>query len=103
MLGQTLNVDSSSFFEKIRSIDYLIIIIILMLGVISSFAMYSTDGGEFLYHTKSHIIRFGIFFGLFLVLSFVKTKFWHGAAYIFYFIILFMLFWVLYFGITASG
>ena len=103
MLGQRLNVDSSSFFEKIRSIDYLIIIIILMLGVISSFAMYSTDGGEFLYHTKSHIIRFGIFFGLFLVLSFVQTKFWHGIGYIFYFIILFMLFWVLYFGITASG
>ena len=103
MLGQTLNVDSSSFFEKIRSIDYLMIIVILMLGVISSFAMYSTDGGEFLYHTKSHIIRFGIFFGLFLVLSFVQTKFWHGIAYIFYFIILFMLFWALYFGITASG
>ena len=103
MLGQRLNVNSSSFVEKIRSIDYLIIIIILMLGVISSFAMYSTDGGEFLYHTKSHIIRFGIFFGLFLVLSFVQTKFWHGVAYIFYFIILFMLFWALYFGITASG
>ena len=105
MPGQRLrlNVDSNSFFEKIRSIDYLIIIIILMLGIISSFAMYSTDGGEFLYHTKSHIIRFGIFFSLFLVLSFVQAKFWHGIAYIFYFIILVMLFWALYFGITASG
>ena len=103
MLGQRLNVDASSFFEKIRSIDYLLIIIILILGIISSFAMYSTDGGEFLYHTKSHILRFGIFFVLFLVLSFVQTKVWHRIGYIFYLVILFMLFWALYFGVTASG
>ena len=103
MLGQRLNVDAGSFFEKIRSIDYLLIIIILILGIISSFAMYSTDGGEFLYHTKSHILRFGIFFVLFLVLSFVHTKVWHRIGYIFYLVILFMLFWALYFGVTASG
>ena len=103
MLGQRLNVDAGSFFEKIRSIDYLLIIIILILGIVSSFAMYSTDGGEFLYHTKSHILRFGIFFVLFLVLSFVQTKVWHRIGYIFYFVILFMLFWALYFGVTASG
>ena len=103
MLRQRLNVDAGSFFEKIRSIDYLLIIIILILGIISSFAMYSTDGGEFLYHTKSHILRFGIFFVLFLVLSFVQTKVWHRIGYIFYLVILFMLFWALYFGVTASG
>ena len=103
MLGQRLNTDAGSFFEKIRSIDYLLIIIILILGIISSFAMYSTDGGEFLYHTKSHILRFGIFFVLFLVLSFVQTKVWHRIGYIFYLVILFMLFWALYFGVTASG
>ena len=103
MLGQRLNVDAGSFFEKIRSIDYLLVIIILILGIISSFAMYSTDGGEFLYHTKSHILRFGIFFVLFLVLSFVQTKVWHRIGYIFYLVILFMLFWALYFGVTASG
>ena len=104
MLRQKLSAaDTGSFFEKIRSIDYLLIIIILILGIISSFAMYSTDGGKFLYHTKSHILRFGIFFVLFLVLSFVQTKVWHRIGYIFYFVILFMLFWALYFGVTASG
>ena len=103
MLGQRLNVDAGSFFEKIRSIDYLLVIIILILGIISSFAMYSTDGGEFLYHTKSHILRFGIFFVLFLVLSFVQIKVWHRIGYIFYLVILFMLFWALYFGVTVSG
>ena len=62
MIRQRLNVNPNTFIEKIKSIDYLLIVIILALGVISSFAMYSTDGGAFLYHTKSHIIRFGIFF-----------------------------------------
>jgi len=103
MIRQKFNADAGSFFEKVRSIDYLLIIIILILGIISSFAMYSTDGGELLYHTKSHILRFGIFFVLFLVLSFVQTKVWHRIGYIFYFVILLMLFWALYFGVTASG
>ena len=35
---------------------------ILILGIISMFAMYSTDGGEFKYHTNSHILRFFVFF-----------------------------------------
>ena len=51
--------------DKIFSIDYILVFSILILGIVSMFAMYSTDGGEFKYHTKSHIIRFFIFFGLF--------------------------------------
>ena len=62
MLQQTSYSDSISFFQKIRSFDYILIICILSIGVISSFSMYSTDGGELLYHSKSHIIRFIIFF-----------------------------------------
>ena len=103
MLKERLNTDSISFFEKVKSLDFLLIIVVLLLGVISSFAMYSTDGGQFLYHTKSHIVRFGIFFILFLALSFINTKIWHAIGYLFYIIILGMLVWALYFGITASG
>tara|TARA_X000001036_G_scaffold320019_1_gene298527 strand:+ start:823 stop:1947 length:1125 start_codon:yes stop_codon:yes gene_type:complete len=103
MLRERLNTDSSSFFEKVKSIDFILVFVVLLLGIISSFAMYSTDGGQLLYHTKSHIVRFGIFFMLFLTLSFVNTKIWHAIGYLFYFIILTMLVWALYFGVTASG
>ena len=65
--------------------------------------MYSTDGGNVLYYTKSHIIRFGIFFLLFLVMSFIHTRFWYTLGYIFYAISLFMLVWALYFGVSVSG
>ena len=33
--------------DKIFSVDYILVFSILVLGVISMFAMYSTDGGEF--------------------------------------------------------
>ena len=58
-----------SLRDKIFSIDYILVLAILVLGITSMFAMYSTDGGEFKYHTNSHILRFFIFFGMFFVVS----------------------------------
>ncbi len=95
--------DQLTFFQKLRSIDYILVSSILLIGIISSFAMYSTDGGEVLYHTKSHIIRFSIFFLLMILISFVNIKFWHATGYFFYFVVLILLFWASFYGITASG
>ena len=44
--------------DKILSLDYILIISILILGIVSMFAMYSTDGGEFKYHTKIETMRY---------------------------------------------
>ena len=52
----------TTFFQKLKEYDYLLLLSILSLGIISIFAMYSTDGGEILYHTKSHFLKFAIFF-----------------------------------------
>ena len=59
-----------TFFQKIINFDYILLTCILLLGIISSFAMYSTDGGEVLFHSKSHIIKFLIFFPMMIALSF---------------------------------
>ena len=48
------------------------------------FAMYSTDGGEFKYHTNSHILRFFVFFGLFFLVSLIQIRFWHDQSYLIY-------------------
>ena len=53
---------SMTLRDKVMSMDFILIFSILILGIVSMFAMYSTDGGKFDYHTKSHILRFGIFF-----------------------------------------
>ena len=94
---------SLSFRDKLFSLDYVLIISILILGITSMFAMYSTDGGEFKYHTESHIIRFFVFFIMFLFLSFVQIRFWHSTSYLIYFFFLILLLGVKYFGITSSG
>jgi len=65
--------------------------------------MYSTDGGEFLYHSKSHFLRFVVFFSMMIFLSFLSLRFWHSTAYIFYIIVLGFLIWASLYGITASG
>ena len=92
-----------SFGQKIRNLDYILIICILLLGFISSLSMYSTDGGEFLFHTKSHIIKFLVFFPMMIFLSFFNIKFWHLFSYAFYLIILFCLVWASMYGVKASG
>jgi rod shape determining protein RodA len=94
---------SLSLKDKIFSIDYILVFSILVLGVISMFAMYSTDGGEFKYHTKSHIIRFFVFFLMFFILSFVQIRVWHNTSYIIYISFFVLLLGVKYFGLTSSG
>jgi rod shape determining protein RodA len=94
---------SLGFRDKLFSIDYVLVISILVLGIVSMFAMYSTDGGEFKYHTKSHIIRFSIFFFMFFILSFIQVRFWHGSSYLIYLLFFILLIAVKYFGISASG
>jgi len=65
--------------------------------------MYSTDGGEFKYHTKSHIIRFAVFFSIFFIISFIQIRFWHQVSTLIYISIFLLLLSVKYFGLTQSG
>ena len=67
--------DEISLFKKLLSFDYTLLICIFLIGIISCFSMYSTDGGKFDYHTKSHILRFGIFFLMFLIFWWQMKRF----------------------------
>ena len=92
-----------SIFQKIIKYDYILLSCILILGIISIFTMYSTDGGEILFHTKSHFIKFAIFFPMMIILSFINIKFWHSTSYLFYLCVLGLLIWVSLYGVQASG
>ena len=92
-----------TFFQKVRDLDYILLISILLLSSISLFVMYSTDGGQILYHTKSHFIKLIIFFFMMLVIAFINIKIWHISAYLFYLTIILLLIWVSFFGISVSG
>ena len=92
-----------SFFQKIKNLDYILIICILTLSTLSFFIMYSTDGGELLYHSKSHLTKLVVFFILMIVISFFNIKFWHYCSYFLYGVIILLLVWVSVYGLKASG
>ena len=92
-----------SFRDKILSLDLVLFFSVLILGIISFFAMYSTDAGKFDYHTKSHIIRFIVFFTLFIIISFLKINYWYNSSTYFYLLILILLVLVKFFGLSSSG
>ena len=89
--------------DKILAFDFTLLFLILLLGVISLFAMYSSERGSFSYHTQSHLYRFSIFFLFFIIISFFNINYIYKSAYVFYLIILILLFAVDSFGVTASG
>jgi len=95
--------ENISLRDKIFSLDYYLILLVILLGIISFFAMYSTERGNFDYYTKSHVFRFCTFFLVFIFLPFLNIKFWFKYAYFFYALVLLLLIGVDFFGVTASG
>ena len=92
-----------TFRDKFFSLDFVLLFSILILGIISMFAMFSSSGGTFDYHTKSHIIRFTIFFLFFLIISFFPLKFWSDTSTLAYILFFILLLCVKYFGLSSSG
>ena len=103
ILSTSLNSSSYSFFDKLKAVDYFLIIIVAIIGSISVVSIYSTESGNFSFYTKNHLTRFIVFFSMFLVLSFVRVSFWYRQAYIFYILGILLLLLVIFFGISASG
>ena len=103
MIREHFRKDNLRFKDKIIALDFKLIFLVLILGIISLFAMYSSEQGKFGYYTQSHLYRFSVFFIIFLTFSFFDIKYWLKSAYLFYFLVLILLFYVYFFGITASG
>ena len=92
-----------TLFQKIKNLDYILLISVILLSVLSVFVMYSTDGGEILFHTKNHFVKLAVFFPLMIFVAFFNIKFWHNCSYIIYFIVILLLIYVSFFGIKSSG
>tara|TARA_Y100000590_G_scaffold314583_1_gene355681 strand:- start:4938 stop:6062 length:1125 start_codon:yes stop_codon:yes gene_type:complete len=93
-----------SFFQKVKSIDFYLLFSIIILGLVSVTAMYSTDisSGNF-YHSFNHALRFGVFFGLMIFLSFINIKYYFTLSIIFYLFVLILLIGATFFGTTVQG
>ena len=103
MIKKSIYSSNLNLRDKIFNLDFQLIFLVLILGIISFFTMYSTEMGVFNYYTKSHVYRFIIFFSLFIAISFFDPKIWYKSSYIFYICVLILLFAVDFFGVTSSG
>ena len=95
--------NKKDYFQKIKNLDFILLACIFLLGFISLATMYSTDGGQVLFHTRSHFTKFIIFTLLMLFISFLNIRFWFSIGYLTYIAVIFMLIWTINFGVTASG
>ena len=93
-----------SFLQKLKSMDFYLLISIVILGSISILAMYSTDisDGNF-YHSFNHALRFAVFFSLMIFLSFINIKYYFSLSIIFYIFVLLLLIGATFFGTTVQG
>ncbi len=92
-----------TFWQKVKELDFILLTSVLMLSILSLLVMYSTDGGEILFHTKSHFSKIILFFPLMIFIAFFNIKWWHNFSYLFYVSVILLLIYVSFFGIKSSG
>ena len=89
--------------DKFFDLDFTLMISILLLGVISIFAQYSSSGGQFDYLSKSHAIRFCVFFLFFLTVSFINIRFWNDYSLLIFISLILLLVAVKFWGVQSQG
>jgi rod shape determining protein RodA len=92
-----------SIKDKLFNLDFTLFFSVLLLGVISIFAQFSSSGGTFDYYSKSHALRFFVFFVLFLAVSFTSIKFWYGTSFLFFLFLVLLLLFVKFYGVQSQG
>ncbi len=92
-----------SFKERFFSLDFTLLFSVLILGVISIFAQFSSSGGNFDYFAKSHAIRFGVFFIFFILISFINIRFWNDYSLLIYASLVILLILTKFFGVQSQG
>jgi rod shape determining protein RodA len=89
--------------DKLYDLDFTLLFSILLLGIISIFAQYSSSGGQFDYYSKSHAIRFVVFFVFFMFVSLINIRFWNDYSLLIFIILILLLVAVKFFGVQSQG
>ena len=95
----------SSFTIKDRffNLDFILLFSILLLGVISILAQYSSDGGKWDSHSINHAIRFLVFFSFFISISFINVRLWNRFSFLIFLIFILLLVAVKFIGLQSQG
>ena len=72
---------SISFFDRVRSLPFVLVALIVIISLTGGFALYSAAGGEFSIWAEKHFIRFVVLFIGMLIVAFIHLKYWYWLAY----------------------
>ena len=89
--------------DKFFNLDFVLLFSVLLLGIISIFAQYSSSGGEWVSHSINHTIRFLVFFSFFILISFINISIWNRFSFLIFLIFIFLLLAVKFFGLQSQG
>lgn len=89
--------------DKLAQLDFILFFSVLFLGLISIFAQFSSNDGEWSSQVTNHAIRFFIFFILFMAISFINISYWNRSSLILFLIFILLLLAVHFFGIKIKG
>jgi rod shape determining protein RodA len=77
----TFNEPEPKLSGKIKSLPWLFILVVMVIGGIGGGALYSAANASFLPWAKPHLIRFGITLVIMLAFAFVDIRIWFRMAY----------------------
>ncbi len=80
-----------SFKEKMQSISFSYVMLILLLAAIGVVMLYSAANGDWSPWALNQLIRFGLGFAVMIVLAMIDVRFFMRYAYLFYFASLMLL------------
>ena len=80
-----------SFKEKMQSISFSYVMLILLLAAIGVVMLYSAANGDWSPWALNQLIRFGLGFAVMIVLAMIDVRFFMRYAYLFYFATLVLL------------
>jgi rod shape determining protein RodA len=89
--------------DKFFNIDFVLFFSVLLLGIISIFAQYSSSGGQWATHSINHALRFLIFFLFFLSISFININIWNRFSFLIFIGFILLLVAVKFFGLQSQG
>ena len=89
--------------DKFFNLDFVLLFAVLLLGIISIFAQYSSSGGQWESHSINHTIRFIFFFLFFILISFINISLWNRFSFLIFLSFILLLLAVKFFGLQSQG
>jgi rod shape determining protein RodA len=89
--------------DRFFNLDFILFFAVLILGIISIAAQYSSSGGEWVSHSINHTIRFIVFFLFFILISFINVSIWNRFSLLIFISFILLLLAVKFFGLQSQG